>query len=135
MSSGVVVDTSVWVDFFRGRNEPVRIELRRLIKSNRAILVGMVMAEILQGIKSTTERENVESHFGALPYLEVSQTTWRSAAETAETLRSHGISLPFSDVLIATLAMEHELPVYSTDPHFTQIPHLKLHLSIHDSSS
>lgn len=127
MSSGVVVDTTIWIDFLRGRNEPVRAELRRLIKTGQAVLVGMVMAEVLQGIKSLEEQRTVDEHFDALPYLEVTQAAWQKAAETARTLRSRGVAIPLSDLLIAALAMEHDLPVYSTDPHFKQIPQLKLH--------
>ncbi len=127
MSSGVVVDTTIWIDFFRGRNELVRAELRRLIKASQAVLVGVVMAEVLQGIKSLEEQQMVDEHFGALPYLEVTQATWRKAAETARTLRSRGVTIPLSDLLIATLAMEHDLSVYSTDPHFQRIPQLGLH--------
>ena len=127
MSASVVVDTTVWIDFFRGRNELVRRHLRQLVRAQRAVLAGIVMAEVLQGIRSPSEQRQVEDHFTALRYVEVTQATWRSAAELAQALRGKGKTLPLSDLLIAALAAEHDCAVFSTDPHFTLIPHLTIY--------
>lgn len=127
MPTGVVVDTTVWIDFFRGRNEPVCQHLRQLIRYEDAVLVGIVMAEVLQGIRSSSERRQVEEHFAALPYLEASWNSWRSSADLARALRSEGRTIPLSDLLLAAMAIEHNLSVYSTDSHFNHIPGLELY--------
>lgn len=126
MPSGVVVDTTVWIEFLRGRNDPVRRHLRTLLSAQRVVLVGIVMAEVLQGIRSPSEHHQVEDHFRALPYLETRRETWRAASELARELREVGQSVPLSDLVIAAIAMEHALSLYSTDPHFVRIPHLVL---------
>ena len=132
MPSGVVVDTVVWIDFFRGRNEPVRQQLRYLLRNQKVVLVGMVMAEVLQGIRSPSEQQQVEDHFTALPYQEATREAWRVAAQLARNLRSDGKTVPLSDLLIAAIAMENDRSVFSTDPHFNVIPHLTLYESSRD---
>ena len=47
------------------------------------------------------------------------------AAEIAILARKNGITLPLSDILIAAIAMENNLSIYTLDKHFEQIPNLK----------
>lgn len=124
MPAGVVVDTTVWIDFFRGRNAPVLTAMRHLLRSHQVVMVGMVMAEVLQGIRTATELEEAQDHLAALPYFEMTAETWHVAAALSRTLRRGGHTLPLSDLIIAALAMQHDLAVYSTDPHFLRIPGL-----------
>jgi len=85
------------------------------------------MFELLQGIKSEGEKNKILSILATLPYFEMTQKLWRSAAEVSLSLKKHGVSLPLSDIFIATIAVENDLSIYTLDNHFTQIPNLKLH--------
>ncbi len=123
----VVVDTAVWVDFFRGTNEPARAVLRNLIRSQEAVLTGVVLAEVLQGVRSPQEATRVRSQFISLPYLEATRETWSDAGSLSAELRRKGVTLPLSDLVIATLAVEHDTEVFTTDAHFGKIPGLKLY--------
>jgi len=62
----------------------------------------------------------------ALPHLEMTRELWISAGQLSATLRKSGHTLPFSDVIIATLAMNHTCSVLTVDRHFAEIPGLKL---------
>ncbi|WP_040508722.1 PIN domain-containing protein [Leptospira wolffii] len=50
----ILVDTSVWIEFFRG-NEPYFGELKNLIESSEVIVHEVVFGELLQGCKNKTE--------------------------------------------------------------------------------
>ncbi|TGK10408.1 PIN domain-containing protein [Leptospira selangorensis] len=50
----ILVDTSVWIEFFRG-NEPYFSELKELIESSEVIVHEVVFGELLQGCKNKTE--------------------------------------------------------------------------------
>ncbi|TGK41171.1 PIN domain-containing protein [Leptospira andrefontaineae] len=50
----ILVDTSVWIEFFRG-NEPYFGELKELIESSEVIVHEVVFGELLQGCKNKTE--------------------------------------------------------------------------------
>ncbi len=123
----VVADTSVWIEYFRGGDEAVRAPLRGLIKAEQAVLVGVVLAELLQGCRTPKEADTILANLGGLRFLETTFSTWKRAGELSATLRRKGITVPLSDMIIAALAMEHNCEVYTLDPHFKQIPGLRLH--------
>jgi len=85
------------------------------------------MFGILQGIRSEGEKNKILSIFASLPYVEMTKGLWQRAAELSILLKKKGVVLPLSDIIIATIAIENDLPVYTLDYHFTQIPNLRLH--------
>ena len=129
----VIADTSVWVEYFKGGQETVRVALRYLVRAEQAILVGMVLAELIQGCRSSKEADIILSKLTGLRFLETSFSSWKRAGELSFLLRRKGITLPLSDLIIAALAIEHQCEVYTLDPHFEQIPGLTLHTVPHPS--
>lgn len=122
----VIADTSVWIPFFNRPNSREKQTLDLLIDADDVALVGIVLAELLQGCRSHQERDELKDGLLALPYLEVTQSTWVNAGAVSAGLLRKGITLPLSDLIIAALAIEHHCPVYSLDDHFRKIPDLLL---------
>ncbi len=123
----VVADTTVWIEFF---NDPTSREKRAidlLIDENQLAFVGAVLTELLQGCRTSQEAHLIFDHVSALPYLEMSFSTWQRAGEISSSLRRKGTTIPLMDLIIAALAMEHAAEVFTTDPHFEKIPSLKLY--------
>lgn len=127
MKSRILVDTSVWIEFFRGRDSRVKDCLSGLIKSQSAYLTGLVIAELFHGVKKTGEIKVLKETLPALPYFEVSKTTWEATGEMLRSLRIKGISLPLTDVLLAAVAEENDCEILTFDEHFKQIEQVKLH--------
>lgn len=126
----VIADTSVWIPFFNRPNSPEKISLDMLIDADEVALVGVVLAELLQGCRTPSERTILSESLLALHYFEVTQTTWLRTGDLSAQLLRRGITLPLSDLLIAALAIEHNCRVYSLDAHFKKIPGLRLHMPI-----
>ena len=61
-----------------------------------------------------------------LPYLEVTWDAWEKAGELSRDLRRRGITIPLSDMIIASLAIVEGYEVLTVDPHFQHVPGLKL---------
>lgn len=125
----VLIDTSAWVSFFRrdGALE-TKLAMKSLIEELEATLCGPVEMEFLGGARPH-ERNRIQSCFEILPYLSNDQKIWRAAATTFATLRSKGLTVPWNDTLIATLAIQEDCRVYSVDPHFEAMAqHLDLKL-------
>ena len=89
------------------------------------MMVGPVLAEILQGARSDDALEFFSSRLTALPFLETDQETWVRAGELNFRLRRQGSMLSLGDLLISTLALDHDLPVYSLDGDFQRVPGLR----------
>lgn len=123
----VIADTSVWIEYFKGGHAPARTALRDLIRATQAVLVGVVLAELLQGCRSSKEADTILSKLAGLRFLETKFSTWQSAGELSASLRRKGTTLPLSDLIIAALALEHRCEVFTLDPHFEQVPGLTLY--------
>lgn len=102
--------------------------MKALIEELEATLCGPVEMEFLGGARPH-ERPRIQSRFEILPYLNNDQKIWRQAATHYATLRSVGVTLPWNDVLIATLTLGQGCRVYAVDQHFEAMAqHLGLRL-------
>ncbi len=123
----VIVDTSVWIPFFNRPSSREKLVLDALIDADQALLVGVVLTEILQGCRTSRERDLLTDLLRALPYLEVSQSVWVLAGDLSADLQRRGVTLPLSDLLIGAMALTHKCRVYTLDAHFKKIPGLTLY--------
>ena len=120
-NSNVLIDTSAWVEFFRGHSK-IAETVTSLIETGRASLCGVIYYELLQGAKDDEEALHLPNALSALKYFEMTPDTWIQAGHVAVRLRRKGITLPMSDILVGIVAMEHGLQVLTLDKHFNSIP-------------
>lgn len=113
-----LVDTSVWVEFFRGKKIAIKKRLEKFLDENRAVVTGIILAELLTGIGNEKDQRFLEECFLGLPYLEATREIFATAGKMGATLRKKGITMPVSDLLIAALARVHSLTVLTLDNHF-----------------
>ena len=126
MDTGIIADTCVWIEFFRNPESELTLQLKELIKDRKVVMVGMVLAEILQGIRTKKEAGSVKDSLKRLPYLEMTRAAWEKAGELSRDLRRRGITIPLSDMIIASLAIVGGYEVLTVDPHFQHVPGLKV---------
>ena len=114
----VLVDTSAWIEMHRrdGAFE-VKLAVRGLLDEFEATLCGPVEMEFLGGARPH-ERDRLQAWLNILPYLRNDQKIWRKAAAAFAKVRASGLTVPWNDVLIATLALEADCRVYAADKHF-----------------
>jgi len=106
----VLVDTSVWIDFFNGHPSAEAETLAGLIEDEVELLTcGVVVAEFMQGIRDKKALERLEFHFRDMDWLGPEEPkTYLSAAELYRQLRARGITIRSTiDCLIAVLAQDH----------------------------
>jgi hypothetical protein len=129
MNDLVLVDTSAWIELHRKDGNPaVKLAVRGLLDEYEAALCGPVEMEYLGGARPA-ERDRLQAWCNVLPYIRSDQKLWRKAAANFALLKSKGITAPWNDVLIATIAVEAECRVYAVDKHFTAMaPVLRFHL-------
>ena len=127
MNTGIIVDTCVWIEFFRKPESDLTVHLKGQLRERRVTMVGMVLAEILQAIKVQKEARLVKESLKKLSYLEMTRDIWEKAGEISASLRRKGITIPLSDLIISALAISGDYEVFTIDPHFEQVHGLKLH--------
>ena len=117
----ILVDSSVWVDFFSSSPGRAGAELRRMIdESELFALTGVVVAEVLQGLARDAGR--IEQFLAQWDMLEPTGfATYREAAAIYRGARAKGISLTTLDTMIAAIALEHGTSVFTLDQDFSKI--------------
>ncbi|SRR6266403_1235253 len=120
----ILVDSSVWIDFFSSSPGRAGDELRRMIADVEPLaLTGVVVAEVLQGL--TRDVSHIEHYLSQWEMFEPRGfRTYREAAAIFRLGRAKGISLTTVDVLIAAIALEHRASVFTLDKDFSRIARL-----------
>ena len=127
----VIVDTSAWIAFFRRDGDPrTKLAMKTLLDEYEAALCGPVEMEFLGGA-FPHERLKIQAWFDIIPYLGNDQKLWRMAATTYASLRKGGLTVPWNDVLIATLAIQENVRVYADDKHFEAMARILPDLSLY----
>ncbi len=125
----VLVDTSVWIDLFHGReNEPI-LRLQTLLKEGVELVIGdLILAELLQGVRHESELRRVEAAFRAYRVEPlVGEALARRSAYNYRLLRTQGITIRKTiDCLIATWCIENQAPLLHNDQDF--LPFVRLGL-------
>jgi predicted nucleic acid-binding protein len=127
----VLVDTTVWIDFFAGRDESHVMTFQELIESEEDLsLCGVILAEALQGIRSDADFIITRQYFGDLIFLPMRQTTFVQAAEIYRSLRKKGVTIRKPvDCMIASVAIEYDIHLLHNDRDFNHISkHTKLRI-------
>lgn len=119
----ILVDTTVWIDWFKGLDTPQVLKLERLIGENADICVcGVILTEVLQGIRDDKDYAAVASNFESFIYLPMGPMTFKKAAEIYRTLRRKGVTIRNTvDCMIAAVAIEHDIPLLHHDRDFSPI--------------
>ncbi|MBI4366767.1 MAG: PIN domain nuclease [Deltaproteobacteria bacterium] len=127
----ILVDTSVWIDFFRSHRGAASLHLATLIRGqNRVCICGLIRQEILQGIHHPQELAHTLRFLRQLPFLNTRAVTYDRAAELFRLVARHGTQIPTVDATIAAIAIEHTVPLFTLDRrHFFAIAQMApLHL-------
>ncbi|MGE5838868.1 MAG: PIN domain nuclease [Deltaproteobacteria bacterium] len=116
----VLVDTTVWIDFFEDRSAPHVAALEKFIGDEEDLcLCGIILAEVLQGIRSEEEYAKTKEYLDDLVFLPMQQATFIRAAEIYGSLRKRGVTIRKPvDCMIASVAIEHDIPLLHNDRDF-----------------
>ena len=120
-----LVDTSVWSLALR-RDVPdttrAVAELKRALEAGDEILVtGLVLQELLQGFNRPKAYSQIIDYFSVLPFLIPEREDYINAAGLRNLCRKKGIQAGTIDALLASLCIESDINILTTDKDFSQI--------------
>lgn len=120
----VLVDTSVWSLALR-RDTPdpdaVSALTRSMDRGDLLVTTGIIVQELLQGFRGPRQRERLIERFSTFPLIVPDLTDHIEAASLQRTCRHAGIQVQTIDVLLAQLAIRHDLDLLTTDGDFDLI--------------
>ena len=124
----ILVDTSVWIDLFRGRRTPQVARLEGLVGREELIIGDLILAEILQGIRDEGDVARVDAAFVAYRVAPlVGEEISRQSAANHRRLRRQGITVRTTvDCLIATWCLVNRVALLHADRDFEPFVRLGL---------
>jgi predicted nucleic acid-binding protein len=125
----ILVDSSVWIDYFRGTITP-QTECLDVLLSQELLAVGdLILTEVLQGFGSERDYNQARKLLLSLDVVDIGgQDTALAAARNFRTLRTLGITVRKTiDTLIATCCIEYDFALLYSDRDFEPfVAHLGL---------
>lgn len=120
MDNLVLIDTSVWIEYFRKKN-PVFNQINELAENQQLASLKLIMAELIQGARSQSEIEVINELAEVATILSEPSDAWQKAGKLSFDLRRAGKTVGLADCYIAIVAQAHGSPLYSFDKHFEMI--------------
>jgi predicted nucleic acid-binding protein len=120
----VVVDTSVWIDFFRGATTSVVERFVALVDDDAGIAItDVILTEILQGLRSEADVRRVERRLSPFEVLRLEELDdFRRAAALYRSARRKGITIRRTlDCLIASVCIREGAALLHADSDFDRL--------------
>jgi predicted nucleic acid-binding protein len=125
----IVVDSSVWVDYFNGKLTEQTATLHSLLGQEPIVIGDLILAEVLQGFRHDKDVNTARKLFDTLVFREMlGKEMAIRAAQNYRMLRQRGVTVRKTiDIMIATFCIENSLPLLHSDRDFEPMAkHLNL---------
>jgi len=116
----ILVDSSVWIDYFNGRRTPQSDLLDGLLGREPLVVGDLILTEVLQGFKRDRDFNQARRLLDSLAFVEMlgkDQAVY--SAQNYRVLRGKGVTVRKTvDVIIGTFCIAHNLPLLHSDRDF-----------------
>ena len=128
----ILVDSSVWIDYFKGENTAAADKLDSLLGDELVAIGDLMLAEVLQGFRTDKDYRQARKLLLSLTVLNIMDTAIAlKSAANFRVLRKQGITVRKTiDAIIATYCIENRLPLLHSDKDFEPF---REHLGLKDS--
>lgn len=120
----ILIDTSAFIEFLNHTGSPFDREIEFLLSNDEDIAIaGIIMTEILQGIKDDREMNEIKKSLMAFPVFSLKGIdSYIAAAGLYRKCRKKGITIRSTiDLFIAQIAIENDLTLLHNDNDFKHI--------------
>ena len=116
----ILVDTSVWIDYFNGKENLHTDTLDRALVDGTVAIGDLIFLEILQGFRKDNEFRKAKTTLLTLDQYEMFNSEMAlKCAENYRALRKKGITIRrTTEVIIATFCIDNKLPLLFSDKDF-----------------
>jgi len=125
----IVVDSSVWIDYFSGADTPQAEKLDNTLGIKPVAIGDLILTEVLQGFRHNKDYKAARKVFEDVTIFDMLGAKMAiKSAENFRALRKKGITVrKTTDVIIATFCIDQKLPLLFSDKDFKPfVKHLDL---------
>jgi hypothetical protein len=120
-ASLVLVDTSVWIRFFRAKDSPEASALDELLSVAAVATCAPIRAEVVSGAPTRREFQRLRALFDSLTALEPPDDLWPRLEDHRFALARRGIQASLIDLTIALTAQTRRVALWTLDGDFQRI--------------
>ena len=117
----ILVDTSVWIDYFQNKDSSISEEMDRILSEDKVYVPKVLIAELIQGAKSSKEISVIEDFVEAFHIIDQEKDSWIKAGRLSRDLKKHGQTIHLLDCYIAIIAQESGCKIFTLNRHFKDI--------------
>jgi predicted nucleic acid-binding protein len=122
----VIIDTNILITLTKTNDAKLAV----LLNTIPGEIPGIVRAEILTGARTAAQRKSLLDVLDTFPSVLFPEPVWDEVGDNNSLILSKGLSVPFNDIAIATLAIHYDAELWTRDKQFQLIqqhlPQLKL---------
>ena len=113
MKDRVLVDTLIWIDFFRNKETSLRNQVIQVLRARNAYYTGIIALELYRGSRTKKEISVLDDLFLSIEKIMEREETYKVAGLMGFELAKKGITIGTVDLLIAQLSLENELTLFT----------------------
>jgi hypothetical protein len=121
MKDNVIIDTSVWIDYFQKVNSDFSNQVDKLLTQANIYVPKIIIAELIQGAHSEKEVTLIKEFLEAFRIIGEKEDTWFKAGSLSYTLKKKGKTVNLTDCYISIIAKEQSCAILTLDKHFKEI--------------
>ena len=110
----ILADSNVFIDFWKSPTDAII----NTFANEEVVICGVVRAELLHGARSDKNKKEIIKMLEAFDELNVEAQDWQEIGTLLYKLRTHGVSVPLGDAIIAYIAIKYNVTIWTNDKHF-----------------
>ncbi|MBY0227925.1 MAG: PIN domain-containing protein [Gemmataceae bacterium] len=111
----ILADSSVVIECERALTP----RLLTIIRANGAVICGITVAEVFAGARNPKLEAAIRATLPLFGQIAIGPDIWEKAGLNQARLRSVGLTVQLQDTIIATVAIEAGIELWTLDAHFT----------------
>ena len=117
-----LIDTSVWIYALRKDFNPeIKIRVDKILIEGEVATTGIIQLELLGGAKRKSEYERLKKRLDSLYYVESGKDLWDFSSKLCFEMKRQGITVPYTDLFIASIALKTNSILVHADKHLDMI--------------
>ena len=121
MGGKVLIDTSIWIEYFNRAQSPLHAEVARLLRDRATVYTGIIALELIRGVRTEKEKSTLDSLLQSIDHVTEGDSTHCEAGRMGNRLARKGFTLGTVDLLIGQLAIENDVLLFTRDQHFATL--------------
>ena len=118
MNNKYIIDSSIWIDYFRDSNKELNDFIDRLIDEDAVYINGIIKSELLIGTKTQKEYDLIKRELQCFHNLDMDDHIFNETSRMGFLLRRKGVTVPLTDLIIAVHCSYHKLVLIENDKHY-----------------